>query len=125
VNLTTHLHLFPKSRKRGSIRPLPFHGVVLDQLSTGTTLPLPLTSLTRLDRQRNPDIGNRLKVSNLIEYIKLYQKSWLDRLERMDRSRLPKLVFQYQPRGLRDVGRPRKHVKIKKTLSLKGTGLKT
>jgi hypothetical protein len=32
---------------------------------------------------------------------------WLDHLERMDRSRLPRLAFQYQPRGRRDMGTPR------------------
>jgi hypothetical protein len=42
----------------------------------------PLLGLRRLDSQRNPDICNRLKVNNLIEDIKLYQKSWLDHLER-------------------------------------------
>jgi hypothetical protein len=67
----------------------------------------PLLGLTRLDRQRNPDIRNRLKVNNIVDYIKLYQKKWLDRLERMDRSRLPRLAFQYQPWGRRDMGRPR------------------
>jgi hypothetical protein len=38
---TTHLQLVPRSRKCGSIHPLPIrlHGVVLNSLSTGTTLP--------------------------------------------------------------------------------------
>jgi hypothetical protein len=84
----------------------------------------PLFGLTRLDRQRNPDIRNRLKVDNLIEDIKLYQKSRLDHLERMDTSRLPKRAFQYQPPGRQDAGRPRKNEMIKNTLSFKGTGLK-
>jgi hypothetical protein len=53
----------------------------------------PLLRLTNLDRQRNLDICNRLKVDN----IKLYQKKWLDHLERMDRSCLPRLALQYQP----------------------------
>jgi hypothetical protein len=43
------------------------------------------------------DIHNRLKVDNIAEDIKLYQKKWLDHLKRMDRSRLQKLAFQYQP----------------------------
>jgi hypothetical protein len=40
VKLTTHLQLMPRSRKCGSIHPLPIslHGVVLNQLSSGTTL---------------------------------------------------------------------------------------
>jgi hypothetical protein len=78
----------------------------------------PLLGLTRLDRQRNPDIRNMLKVNNLTEGIKLYQKRWLDHLERMDRSCLPKLAFQYQPRGRRDAGRPRKRWKDEERLEL-------
>jgi hypothetical protein len=58
-----------------------------------------LVGLKRLDRQRNPDIRNRLKVHGIVEGTKLYQKKWLDHLKRMDRS------FQYQPRGRWDMGR--------------------
>jgi hypothetical protein len=41
VKLTTHFQLVPRSRKYGSIHPLPIriHGVVLNSLSTGTTFP--------------------------------------------------------------------------------------
>jgi hypothetical protein len=74
----------------------------------------PLLGLTRLDRQRNPDMRNRLKVDNIAEDIKLYQKKWLDHLDRMDRSRLPKLAFQYQPLGRRDIGRPRRRWRDRK-----------
>jgi hypothetical protein len=48
VKLNTHLQLVPRSRKCGSIHPLPIrlHGVVLNYLSIGTTLPfLPLISV--------------------------------------------------------------------------------
>jgi hypothetical protein len=62
----------------------------------------PLLALTRLDRQRNPDIRTRLKVDNIVEDIELNQKKWLDQLEPMARSRLPK----YQPWERRDMGRP-------------------
>jgi hypothetical protein len=55
----------------------------------------------------NPDICNRLKVDNIVEDIKLYKKKWLDHPERMDRSRLPKLAFQYPPREWQNMGTPR------------------
>jgi hypothetical protein len=74
----------------------------------------PLLGLTRLDRQRNPDMRNTLKVDNIAEDIKLYQKKRLDHLERMDRSRLPKLAFQYQPLGRWDIGRPRRRWRDRK-----------
>jgi hypothetical protein len=79
----------------------------------------PLLGLARLDCQRNADIHNGLKVKNLIEDIKSKH------LERMDGSRLPKLVFQYQPWGQQDAGRPRKRWKDQEHLRFKGTRLKT
>jgi hypothetical protein len=41
----------------------------------------PLLDLTRLGRQRNSDIGNRLKVDNILEDIISYQKNWIDHLK--------------------------------------------
>jgi len=43
VNLTSHLHLVPRSRMRGAILPLPQYVFMAWCLvkSTGTTLPLP------------------------------------------------------------------------------------
>jgi hypothetical protein len=78
----------------------------------------PLFGLTRLDHQRNPEIRNSLKVDNIVEDIKQYQRRWVDHLERMDRSRLPRLAFQYQPRGCRDRGRPRARWKDQEHLEL-------
>jgi hypothetical protein len=75
----------------------------------------PLLGLTRLDCQRNPEFRNRLKENNMVEDIKLYQKKWLDHLERMDRSRLLRLAFQYQPHGWRDMGRLRWKMEIPRT----------
>jgi hypothetical protein len=49
----------------------------------------PLLDLTKLERQGNPNICNRLNANNLIQDIKLYQKSWSHHLERMDRSPNP------------------------------------
>jgi hypothetical protein len=72
----------------------------------------------RLDRQRNPEIRNSLKVDNIVEDIKQYQRRWVDHLERMDRRRLPRLAFQYQPRGWRDRGRPRARWKDQEHLEL-------
>jgi hypothetical protein len=56
----------------------------------------PSSGLTKLDPQRDLDIHNTLKVNSLTENIKLYKKSWLDSLKRMNRSRLHKVAFQYQ-----------------------------
>jgi hypothetical protein len=61
VKLTTHLQLVPRSRKCGSIHPLPIrlHGVVLNWLSTGTTSPLP--QLCRSARSTVLHIGGVLQ----------------------------------------------------------------
>jgi hypothetical protein len=84
----------------------------------------PLLGLTRLDCQRNPEIRNSLKVDNIVEDIKQYQRRWVDHLKRMDRSRLPRLAFQYQPWGWQDRGRPRarwkdqEHLEVQRNRSL-------
>jgi hypothetical protein len=56
VKLSTYLKLVPRSRKCGSIQLLPIrlHGVVLNQLSTGTTLLLPLPCYYSCYTELNP-----------------------------------------------------------------------
>jgi hypothetical protein len=68
----------------------------------------PSLGLTRLDRQRNSDIHNRLKVDNILEDLLSYQNNWTDHLKLMDWHRIPKLAYQHQPRGRWEKGRPRR-----------------
>jgi hypothetical protein len=84
----------------------------------------PLLGVTRLDCQRNHDICNTLKVDNIVEDKKLYQKKWLDHLERMDGSHLQKLAFQYQPQGQTDMERPRSSRRPRTPWALKGQVLR-
>ena len=37
-----------------------------------------------------------------------HKQNWINHLERMDNTRLPKHALNYKPRGRRDPGRPRK-----------------
>lgn len=60
-----------------------------------------------LDRQRNTQIRNELNVESLIEKVTNYRLSWQDHMLRMNNDRIPKQVANYQPRGKRNVGRPR------------------
>jgi hypothetical protein len=53
----------------------------------------PLLGVTRLDRKRNCDIRNRLKVDNISEDIISYQNNWIGHLKRMDSNHIPKLAF--------------------------------
>jgi hypothetical protein len=39
-----------------------------------------------------------------------YKQSWINHLERMDNTRLPKHALNYKPRGRRNRGRPRKRL---------------
>lgn len=63
-------------------------------------------------------------MNNLIEDIRLYQKSWLSHLEITDRNPLPKLAFDV---NLGDDGMledPGRGGKTKITLRFRGAGLK-
>jgi hypothetical protein len=85
----------------------------------------PLLGLTRLDRQRNPEIRNSLKLDNIVEDIKQYQRRWVDHLERMDKA-----AYRGWPSstnlGDGGIGEDREQDgRTRNTLSFKETGLKT
>ena len=72
----------------------------------------PLLGLKMLDRRRNCNIRNRLKINNIAHDFKAHKKKWLDRLKRMDMDRLPRLALQYhQPKGRRKLGQTRRRWK--------------
>jgi hypothetical protein len=77
VKLTTHLQLVPRSRKCGSIHPLHIrlHGVVLNSLNTGTTLPylLPLIYLLKCLMMMLIIILVKIIMSIKLELIRTYQ----------------------------------------------------
>jgi hypothetical protein len=77
-----------------------------------------LLDLTRLDRQRNREMSNRLKVNDLPEDIKLYRKRWLCHMGKMDRSLFTIAAVLYQPGGQRDAGKPGKRRKDEEQLGL-------
>jgi hypothetical protein len=77
----------------------------------------PLSGFTRLDHQRNADIGEKLQVLNIVEEIQKYQHNWKGHLQRMGRNRLPKLALRSQSRGRRDLGRPKRRWKDQEHLS--------
>jgi hypothetical protein len=49
-----------------------------------------------------------LEISGIQDVRLKYKQNWINHLERMDNTRLPKYAFTYKPRGRRDLGRPRK-----------------
>ncbi|KAJ4438975.1 hypothetical protein ANN_14929 [Periplaneta americana] len=58
-----------------------------------------------LDRKRNEEILEQLEVESIEEKINSYKLNWLDHVRRMENSRIPKIMMQYKPRGLRRPGR--------------------
>jgi hypothetical protein len=60
------------------------------------------------DFKQNTEILEELKVTPIHDNISNYKTDWRDHVNRMSRSRLPKLIMQYIPKGKRDRGRPMK-----------------
>ena len=59
-------------------------------------------------RLYNEDIRKELKIFNIQYRIAENKEIWIVHLNRMTDSRLPKVVWQYNPIGQRSIGRPRK-----------------
>jgi len=67
-----------------------------------------VTGYTRLDKIRSEVIRKELQISGIQDVRLKYEQNWINHLERMDNTRLPKHALNYKPRGRRDRGRPRK-----------------
>jgi hypothetical protein len=63
---------------------------------------------TRLDKIRSEVIRKELEISVIQHVRSKYKQNWINHLERMDDTRLPKHALNCKPRGRRDRGRPRK-----------------
>ena len=64
--------------------------------------------ITRLDKIRSETIRKKLEILAIQDVRTKYRQNWINHLERMGNSRLPKHAINYKPRGRRDRGRPRK-----------------
>jgi hypothetical protein len=62
---------------------------------------------TRIDKIRSEVVRKELEISGIQDVRSKYKENWINHLERMDNTRLPKNALNYKPRG-RDRGRPRK-----------------
>ena len=67
-----------------------------------------ITGYTRLDTIRREVISKELEISGTQDVRPNYKQNWINHLERMDNTRLPKHALNYKPRGRRDCERPRK-----------------
>ena len=67
-----------------------------------------LLGITKLDKEKNQCIRRKTGAQNIVQEIKQYQKKWLQRVQRIDRNRLPRQALKYRPEGRRNIGRPKK-----------------
>jgi hypothetical protein len=63
-----------------------------------------LLGITKLDKEKNQTIKEKLGVQNIVKEIKQYQQKWLQHIQRMDTNRIPKQALQYKPKGRRNIG---------------------
>jgi SpoVK/Ycf46/Vps4 family AAA+-type ATPase len=63
---------------------------------------------TRLDKIRSEVIRKELEISGIQDVRPKYKQNWINHLERMDNTRIPKHALNYKPPGRGDRGRPRK-----------------
>ena len=63
---------------------------------------------TKLEKMRSEVMRKELEISGIQDVRSKHKQNWINHLERMDNTRLPKHTLKYKPRGRRDRGRPRK-----------------
>ena len=81
-----------------------------------------LLGITKLDKEKNQCIRQKTGAQNIVKEIKQYQEQWLRHVQRMDTNTLPKQALQYQPKGRRNIGRPRKRWRDQLHFEDQGTG---
>jgi hypothetical protein len=53
-----------------------------------------LLGVSKLVRERNKSVRDKLSVQNIVREIEEYQQKWLQHLQRMDKNRIPKQALQ-------------------------------
>jgi tRNA U34 5-carboxymethylaminomethyl modifying GTPase MnmE/TrmE len=67
-----------------------------------------LLGITKLDKDKSQCIGEKTGAQNIVKEIKQYQKKWLQHVQRVDTSRIPRQGLKYRLEGRRNVGRLKK-----------------
>jgi hypothetical protein len=68
------------------------------------------TNYTWRAHKTSEEILNELKITSILDKIISYKSDWIQHTNRMPRSRLPNLLTEYTPRGVRNQGRPMKRL---------------
>jgi hypothetical protein len=58
-----------------------------------------LLGITKLDREKNKSVREKLGVQKIVLEIKQYQQEWLQQVERMGTDRIPKQALKCRPKG--------------------------
>ena len=73
---------------------------------------------TWTDYKTNAQIAKELKITQILDKLLEYKRSWIQSVNRMPRNRLPKVMKYHSPTGRMNHGRPLKRLRIRET----GTG---
>jgi len=65
---------------------------------------------TWADYKTDAQIAKGLKITPILDKLPEYKRSWIQRVNRMPRNRLPWVMKHYCPTGIRIHGRPLKRV---------------
>ena len=65
---------------------------------------------TWTDHKTNTEIAKELKITPILDKLQEYKRNWIYHVNRMPRSRLPRVMKQYFPTGRRNHGRPLKRL---------------
>jgi hypothetical protein len=63
---------------------------------------------TKLDKKRNMEIIRELKINSVLEHTDQNRSNWQQHVQRMERSRIPRQLMTYCPKGKISLGRPLK-----------------
>jgi len=65
---------------------------------------------TWTDYKTNAQIAKELKITQILDKLLEYNRSWIQHVNRMPQNRLPRVMKHYSPTGRRNYGRPLKRL---------------
>jgi len=68
----------------------------------------PLLGITKLDKEKSQCVKGKTGTQNIVKEIKQYQEKWPQHIQRVDINGIPTQALKYEPKGRRNIGRPRK-----------------
>jgi len=69
-----------------------------------------IAGYTWTDYRKNAQIAKDLKITQILDNLLEYKRSWIQHVNRMPRNGLPRAMNHYSPTGRRNHGRPLKRL---------------